>query len=115
MVDKAALKEQMARKWSIKPSLAEKMVDIITFMVDKREVTTEDIITEFCFAGTTAKRYMRQLTDFGCIGGAWRQQGQQLRPDQRFGVIRKLGNYSPQTRYSFFSHYWRGAAKLLDI
>ena len=67
MVDKAALKEQMARKWSIKPSLAEKMVDIITFMVDKREVTTEDIITEFCFAGTTAKRYMRQLTDFGCI------------------------------------------------
>ena len=67
MVDKAALKEQMARKWSIKPSLAEKMVDIITFMVDKREVTTEDIITEFGFAGTTAKRYMRQLTDFGCI------------------------------------------------
>ena len=43
------------------------MVDIITLMVDKREVSTEDIIAEFCFTGTTAKRYMRQLTDFGCI------------------------------------------------
>ena len=43
------------------------MVDIITLMVDKREVTTEDIIAEFGFTGTTAKRYMRQLTDFGCI------------------------------------------------
>ena len=43
------------------------MVDIITLMVDKREVTTEDIIAEFGFAGTTAKRYMRQLTDFGYI------------------------------------------------
>ncbi len=67
MVDKSALKEQMVRKWSIKPSLAEKMVDILTFMVDKREVTTEDIIAGFGFAGTTAKRYMRQLTDFGYI------------------------------------------------
>ena len=43
------------------------MVDILTFMVDKREVTTEDIIAGFGFAGTTAKRYMRQLTDFGYI------------------------------------------------
>ena len=43
------------------------MVDIITLMVDKREVSTEDIITEFGFTGTTAKRYMRQLTDFGYI------------------------------------------------
>ncbi|MBO7476562.1 MAG: hypothetical protein J6U04_01345 [Salinivirgaceae bacterium] len=60
MVDKQALKEKMVDKWSIKPSLAEKMVD-------KRETTTESVVHQFSFTSTTAKRYMRQLTELGYI------------------------------------------------
>lgn len=67
MVEKSVLKEEIVEKWSIKPSLAEKMVDILMFMVDKREVTTDDVVNEFGFSGTSAKRYMRQLTDFGYL------------------------------------------------
>ena len=67
MVDKSDLSRKMAGKWSIKPSLAEKMVDILLFMGDKQEVTTDDIISEFGFTATTAKRYMRQLTEYGYI------------------------------------------------
>ncbi len=43
------------------------MVDILIFMSDKQEVTTEEIISEFGFTATTAKRYMRQLTEFGYL------------------------------------------------
>ena len=67
MVDKQALKKKMVDKWSIKPSLAEKMVDILAFMADKRETTTESVVHQFGFTITTAKRYMRQLTEFGYI------------------------------------------------
>ncbi len=67
MVDKTALVKKMADKWSIKPSLAEKMVDILLFMADKQEVATDEIISEFGFTATTAKRYMRQLTEFGYL------------------------------------------------
>ena len=35
MVDKETLKQKMVDKWSINPSLAEKMVDILEFMADK--------------------------------------------------------------------------------
>ena len=55
------------RKWSIKPSLAEKMVDILQFMADKEEITTGNIVTHFGFTATTAKRYLRQLTEFGYL------------------------------------------------
>ena len=55
------------RKWSIKPSLAEKMVDILQFVADKDEITTENIVTHFGFTATTAKRYLRQLTEFGYL------------------------------------------------
>ena len=55
------------RKWSIKPSLAEKMVNILQFMADKDEITTENIVTHFGFTATTAKRYLRQLTEFGYL------------------------------------------------
>lgn len=41
------------RKWSIKPSLAEKMVDILQFMADKDEITTKNIVTHFGFTATT--------------------------------------------------------------
>lgn len=67
MVDKQDLQEQMVDKWSIKSSLAEKMVDILEFVADKDEFTTEQIIAHFGFNATTAKRYLRQLTEFGYL------------------------------------------------
>jgi len=67
MVDKSSLTQKMVDKWSIKPSLAEKMVDILEYMVDKNEITTGQIVAHFGFKATTAKRYLRQLTDFGYI------------------------------------------------
>ena len=55
------------RYCSIKPSLAEKMVDILQFMADKDEITTGNIVAHFGFTATTAKRYLRQLTEFGYL------------------------------------------------
>lgn len=54
-------------KWSIKPSLAEKMVDIMGYVANKDEFTTEQIVAYFGFNATTAKRYLRQLTEFGYL------------------------------------------------
>ena len=54
-------------KWSIKLSLAEKMVDILGFVADKDQITTEAIVSHFGFNPTTAKRYLRQLTEFGFL------------------------------------------------
>ena len=67
MVDKAEIQKKMVDKWSIKPSLAEKLVDILNFVVDKDEFTTEEIVSHFGFNTTTAKRYLRQLTEFGYL------------------------------------------------
>ena len=67
MVDKQDLKQKMVDKWSIKPSLAEKMVDIMEFVTDKDLITTEEIVCHFGFKPTTAKRYLRQLTEFGYL------------------------------------------------
>ena len=67
MVDKTTLKQEMVDKWSIKPSLAEKMVDILDFVADKDEITTESVVAHFGFPATSAKRYLRQLTKFGYL------------------------------------------------
>lgn len=67
MVDKHVVAEEMADKWSIKPTLAHKLADILSFLADKEETTTEAIIQEFGFTPTTAKRYLRQLADFGYL------------------------------------------------
>ena len=79
MVDKQGLQKKMVDKWSIKPSLAEKLVDILDFVADrsategdacqskKGEFTTEQIVSHFGFNTTTAKRYLRQLTEFGYL------------------------------------------------
>lgn len=64
---KLDLKKKMVDKWSIKPSLAEKLVDILEFVADKDEFTTEQIVSHFGFNATTAKRYLRQLTEFGYL------------------------------------------------
>ena len=67
MVDKITLKQEMVDKWSIKTSLADKLTDIMVFVADKEEFTTEAIVQHFGFTPTTAKRYLRQLTEFGYI------------------------------------------------
>ena len=67
MVDKPSLQQEMVNKWSIKPFLAAKLVDILAFMSNKEEITTEAIIQQFGFTATTAKRYLRQLTSFGYL------------------------------------------------
>ncbi len=67
MVDKSLLKQKMVNKWSIKPTLAEKLVDILHFMSDNTQITTEELVQHFNFTPTTAKRYLRQLTDFGYL------------------------------------------------
>ena len=67
VVDKSTLRQEMVDKWSIKPSLAEKLVDIIKFVADKDLITTEEIVSHFGFNPTTAKRYLRQLTEFGYL------------------------------------------------
>ena len=67
VVDKADIVRKMVDKWSIKPSLADKLVDILHYMDGKQEEKTEDIVSRFGFAATTAKRYLRQLTEFGYL------------------------------------------------
>lgn len=65
--DKTDLTKKMVDKWSIKPSLAEKLVDILLFVADKDEIRTATIVSAFGFTETTAKRYLRQLTEFGYL------------------------------------------------
>jgi len=67
MVDKSTLRQEMVDKWSIKPSLAAKLVDVLEFITDKERITTEAIVRHFGFNSTTAKRYLRQLTEFGYL------------------------------------------------
>jgi len=67
MVDKSLLMQKMVDKWSIKPTLAEKLVDILHFMSDKSQITTEELVRHFNFTPTTSKRYLRQLSEFGYL------------------------------------------------
>ena len=67
MVDKTTIQQEMVDKWSIKPTLAGKLADIIAFMADKEEIRTEQLVTQLGLTETTAKRYLRQLTEFGYL------------------------------------------------
>ena len=67
MADKLALQKELVDNWSIKPSLAKKLVDIVSYVADKDEVTTETVVQQFGFTTTSAKRYLRQLTEFGYL------------------------------------------------
>ncbi len=57
----------MVDKWSTKPTLAEKLADILDFVADTEEFTTEVVVHHFGFPATTVKRYLRQLTEFGYL------------------------------------------------
>ena len=67
MVDKTRIQQEMVDKWSIKPTLAGKLADIIEFMADKEEIKTEHLVSKLGLTETTAKRYLRQLTEFGYL------------------------------------------------
>ena len=67
VVDKQTLRQKMVDKWSIKPVLAEKLVDILEYAADRDEITTEQIVNNFGFNATTAKRYLRQLAEYGYL------------------------------------------------
>lgn len=67
VVDKSVLKQEMVDKWSIKPTLAEKLADILAFVADKEEITTEAVVQHFGFPDTSAKRYLRQLAEFSYL------------------------------------------------
>lgn len=43
------------------------MADILLFMNDNETVTTERIVQQFDLTITTAKRYLRQLVEFGYL------------------------------------------------
>ena len=61
------IEQEMVDKWSIKPSLAGKLVDILDYVADKGDFTTEQIVRQFGFTATSAKRYLRQLSEFGYL------------------------------------------------
>ena len=85
MVDKHGFVKEMVDKWSIKPFLADKLSSILVFMADKEETTTETIVQQFGFTATTAKRYLRQLTEFGYLaakGGNRNRTYTMLNPSQ---------------------------------
>lgn len=67
LVDKHDFVKELVDKWSIKPNLADKLADILVFMADKDEIRTEMIVGKLGFTETTAKRYLRQLTEFGYL------------------------------------------------
>lgn len=61
------IEEEMVDKWTRKPSEAEKLADILEFVADKEEIATEAIVQHFGFPATSAKRYLRQLAEFGYL------------------------------------------------
>lgn len=67
MADKAIIQQKMADKWSINPTLAGKLADIVVFLADKAEIKTETLVNKLGFAETTAKRHLRQLTEMGYL------------------------------------------------
>lgn len=83
MVDKEDLKSEILLKWSIKPSLAVKLVDVLLYMADKETTTTEALVLHFGFTPTTAKRYLRQLCEFGYLKA---QGGNRNRTYRKIGI-----------------------------
>lgn len=53
--------QSTSEKVADKMVLQQKMVDILFYVADKENFTTEEIISHFGYAETTAKRYLRQL------------------------------------------------------
>ena len=66
----------------------------LNFVADKDEITTEAIVSHFGFPPTTAKRYLRQLTEFGYLeahGG-----NKNRRYSKKANPSKNLSNPSPK-------------------
>lgn len=67
LVDKQDFLIDLVDKWSINRDLADKMADILVFVADKQEFTSEMIVNRLGVSQTTAKRYLRQLVEMGYL------------------------------------------------
>lgn len=67
VVDKRIFIKELVDNWSIKPTLADKLADILLFVADKDVIKTESIVSAFNYPETSAKRYLRQLSEFGYL------------------------------------------------
>lgn len=67
LADKQDFMTDLADKWSINGNLADKMADILVFVADKKEFTSEMVVNKFGLSQTTAKRYLRQLVEMGYL------------------------------------------------
>ena len=61
------IEEEMVGKCTRGTSIAEKLVDIWDFVVDKDEITTDTITTHFGYPETEAEQYLCQLTGLGYL------------------------------------------------
>jgi hypothetical protein len=59
--------EEMVDKWTREPSIAEKLVDIWGFVVDKDKITTDAITSHFGYPETETEQYLCQLTELGYL------------------------------------------------
>lgn len=66
-VDKQDFLTDLVDKWSINGDLADKMADILVFVADKKNFTSEMIVNKLGFSQTTTKRYLRRLVEMGYI------------------------------------------------
>lgn len=67
LVDKQDFLIDLVDKWSINRDLADKMADILVFVADKQEFTSEMIVNRLGVSQTTAKRYLRKLVEMGYL------------------------------------------------
>lgn len=66
MADKRLYRHFLADKYKIRPTLAQKLADILTYAEEKDTLTTKDIRKKSGFT-ETAKRYLRQLSEYGYL------------------------------------------------
>jgi predicted HTH transcriptional regulator len=67
VVDKNEIKQNLVDKWSITGKLADNLAGILKLIREKQSVKSEDVVTQLSINATTAKRYLRRLTDMGLI------------------------------------------------
>lgn len=71
MADRFDFAREMAEEWPIKPTLAQKLTDILIFMASRQDVVPKDISAQFGISFSTAHRYLHQLMAFGYV---WTQE-----------------------------------------
>ncbi len=65
--DKWSIKRELADKWPINEKVADKLVEVIILAKSKNYIRTEDVVSLLSVGETTAKRYLRDLVDYGYL------------------------------------------------